>query len=197
MAGRPKPPIAASSTTADDDHDGLRILSRSPHPYHRQHFELLEPSDRLVYRATLAAAAQKSGAVSDHLPASFVKDSSPASDSGTEADDEHVLKGLPAPRARLHKGLRGRNESFSGSSTPLLSPALLEEEGRKLPPHLKREAFESDKKIENARRRKELLRRTTELLLLACQGGMLQSNSDVQPFLQLYYKGMLCYPTAT
>ena len=49
----------------------------------------------------------------------FGRDSVPGSDSGTEADDEHFLKGLPAPRSKLHKGLRGMNEVLSGVSTPL------------------------------------------------------------------------------
>ncbi|KAK3325872.1 hypothetical protein B0H66DRAFT_549620 [Apodospora peruviana] len=175
----------------EDGPGELRILSRSPHPYHRQHSELLEPSDRLVYR--INAIGSGSGSASDlHSP----KCSSPNSDSGTEADDEHFLKGLPAPKGRLHKGLRGGNESLSGSSTPLLSPDVLEEEGRKTT-HLgpiKGGFFEQrDKRVvaDRVRRRRELIRRTAEVLLLVFQGGVLATNHDVQPFLRLHGRGLV------
>ncbi len=169
----PSPPIGPDS--ADEGHDRLRILSRSPHPYHRLNSELLEPSDRITYPTVDTAHGRA-------YP-SFARDSPFASESGTEADDEHVLKGLPAPKTRLHKGLRGRNEPLSGASTPLLSPTILEEEGRKT--HLN----PGHGAAERGRRRKELVRRATEVLLLACQGGMVASNPDVRPYLRLHRKG--------
>lgn len=168
------PPACAGPDSAEEDHDSRRrIPSRSPHPYHRQKSELLEPSNRFAYRASIA----------NPFP-SFAKESPAASESGTEADDEHFLRGLPAPRARLHKGLRGKNEPLSGTSTPLLSPAVLEEEGRQT-------CLSQDKRgaTERIRRRKEVIRRVTEVLLLVCQGGMVASNADVQPFLRLHKKG--------
>jgi hypothetical protein len=183
------PPRPASD--AEDDGEQLRILSRSPHPYHRQSSELLEPSDRLS--ASLSSGFNGSLAPPYTLRApSFTKDSTPASESGTEADDEHFLKGLPAPKQRLHKGIRGKNEPLSGTSTPFLSPAVLEEEGRKsslgpgpaLPERNKRPLGE------RIRRRRELLRRGAEILLLAYQGSLIASNRDVQPFIQLYRAGM-------
>ncbi len=177
----PSPPIGPDS--ADEGHDRLRILSRSPHPYHRLNSELLEPSDRITYPTVNTADGRA-------YP-SFARDSPLASESGTEADDEHVLKGLPAPKTRLHKGLRGRNEPLSGASTPLLSPTILEEEGRKTHLNPSHGAFERDKRgaAERARRRKELIRRATEVLLLVCQGGMVASNPDVLPYLRAHQKG--------
>ncbi|KAK0727308.1 hypothetical protein B0T26DRAFT_821626 [Lasiosphaeria miniovina] len=180
----------------------IRILSRSPHPYHRRNSELLEPADRLVHTAAaapFASTAAVDGAadadtVARGLPLLLTpKDSTPASDSGTDADDEHFLKGLPAPKTRLHKGLRGRNEPLSGSSTPQLSPAVLEEEGRRTPLGLSHGSFAQDKRsaAEKVRRRKELVRRSTEVLLLACLAGMVASNRDVQPFLRLYQREFL------
>lgn len=164
--------LHASPSDAEDDRDQLRILSRSPHPYHRQSSDLLDPSDRLVYGAA--------------------KDSTPASESGTEADDEHFLKGLPAPKARLHKGLRGMNEALSGSSTPLLSPAILEEEGRRASLDLNHGQTLREKRsaAETSRRRKEVIRRGGEVLLLVCQACLLASNGDVQPFLVTHQRGM-------
>lgn len=82
----------------------LPWLSRSPHPYHRNSRELQQPSE-LFLRPRPSAV--------------------PLSDSGTEADDEHFLKGLPAPRAKPHKGLRGSvNELMSGLSSGLSTPFL-------------------------------------------------------------------------
>lgn len=169
-----QPPNSTAVENAVDDPGSLRILSRSPHPYHRQNSELLEPSDRLAPRGE---------------PFPPLQDSTPPSDSGTEADDEHFLKGLPAPKARLHKGLRGKNEPLSGTSTPMLSPAVMEEEGRKTLPG----ASHGDKRGagDRARRRKEVVRRGTEVLLLGCQGGLVALNRDVQPFLSIYHKKLV------
>ncbi|KAK4657276.1 dolichol kinase [Podospora pseudocomata] len=171
-----QPPLnQTAAENADDDLDTLRVLSRSPHPYHRQSFELLEPSDCLI---------------PSHEPfPSLGKDSTPPSDSGTEADDEHFLKGLPAPKVRLHKGLRGKNEPLSGTSTPWLSPAVLEEEGRKTALGINH----GEKRVaaERVRRRKEVTRRIAEVLLLGFQGGIVVLNPDAQPYVRIYGKKVL------
>ncbi len=141
---------AGESVAIFDDAEELRLLSRSPHPYHHKNADLLHPADRIAplsptrtlrprprpnvpsqavssssgLRAstTPSASTAMPSLIHSALAGFFGKDSTPASDSGTEADDEHFLKGLPAPRAKPHKGLRGMNEVLSGSSTPLLLP---------------------------------------------------------------------------
>jgi hypothetical protein len=187
MPEKLEPPasLPAIIATADEDAESLRRLSRSPHPYHRQKSELLEPSGILVYRAAASGGQRSVDA------AGYTKESTPASDSGTEADDEHFLKRLPAPKASLHKGLRGQNEASSGTSTPLLSPAVLEEEGRRTLTGASRDRLENRRsKGENVRRRKEFVRRSAEVFLLLCLGGLVQANQDVQPFTKIWRNGM-------
>lgn len=168
--------------------DALRLLSRSPHPYHRQHSELLEPSDRLTY-ATLGRDRLNAQSISS----SVSREITPSSDSGTEADDEHFLKGLPAPR-RSRKGLRGRNEVLSGTSTPIPSPAVLEEEGRRISYNMKKEESigkRPQSPADRARRRKEIVRRSTELLLIGFLGVVICTNAHVQPILRRWNRGAL------
>lgn len=167
------PDHLGSSTTAcddvlvDPDHDGLRLLSRSPHPYRRQTSELLEPSSSYA-----------------------IRQSPPPTDSGTEADDEHFLKGLPAPR-RLHKGLRGRNDVSSGASTPFLgTPALLGEEGRRLSSFGARKDTSWNQTSSTAvdkwrrKRKREVARRFAELLIIGVLGLFVCANAQVWPILQ-------------
>ncbi|KAK4250693.1 hypothetical protein C7999DRAFT_28774 [Corynascus novoguineensis] len=185
-----QPPTAPTGSGASDhDHERLRTLSRSPHPYHRLNSELFEPSNYTTSRPN--TAADLSATPLYRFPA-FARES-PTSESGTEADDEHFLKGLPAPKVRPHKGLRGRSEQASGYSTPLLSPAMLEEEGRETHASSNHGGYERDGRgtAERVRRRKELTRRAVEVILLACQGVMVASNPKVQPFLSLYRKEFL------
>ncbi|KAH6626897.1 hypothetical protein B0J18DRAFT_449481 [Chaetomium sp. MPI-SDFR-AT-0129] len=190
------PPTGPANS--DEDHDRLRILSRSPHPYHRLNTELLEPSDRFTYPGPTAAASDGNASNASSISAqpfpAFARDSPLTSESGTEADDEHFLKGLPAPKAKSSKGLRGRNEALSGTSTPLPSPAVLEEEGRKKNLQVGHVGgYERNKRgaADRVRRRKELIRRATEVLLLVCQGGMVASNPDARLSLRLYQKELL------
>lgn len=183
-----QPPALDPISNVDDAGERLRILARSPHPYHRRNFELLEPSDTLDYRRASSGAAHE---VANNT-SSFTKESTPASDSGTEADDEHFLKRLPAPKTRRHKGLRGQNEPLSGSSTPLMSPAWPHEEGRTASHRPRRESFGRGKCLDgerSRRRRKELVRRLTELALLASLGYCVRANPQVQPFLLLWRRG--------
>lgn len=187
-------PSAAHSdapTESSGDHDALRLLSRSPHPYHRQNFELLEPAGRIPYKppsSTLRPDVDGDPTRSATAFPAVSRETTPTSDSGTEADDEHFLKGLPAPRARLHKGLRGRNELVSEHSTPLPSPAL--EEGTRRTPYtsypLKKEigsGKEARAAPDISKRNKEVVRRATECLILGSLGAMVQTNRQVQPVL--------------
>lgn len=111
------------------------------------------------------------------------KDPKSQSDSGTEADDESgpILKSLPAPPARLRKGLK--DDSKFGISSPLLTPSYLDDITRRevFEPQLKRRGSaqslvstdEENVQIRIKfvkRRRAELLRRTTETFLLFSVG---------------------------
>ncbi|KAH9910115.1 hypothetical protein F4778DRAFT_714186 [Xylariomycetidae sp. FL2044] len=157
------------------EQDQLRLLSRSPHPYHRQNFELLDPKDQYnTLRPSLVRST---------IPLT-TRESTPTSDSGTEADDEHFLRGLPAPK-RFHKGLRGRNEIISGTSTPIPSPSFLEEEeDRRLSHNARKETCAPRRArgtTEKLRRRKEIIRRTTELAIIIGLGVLVATNNQVQP----------------
>ncbi|KAI1746313.1 hypothetical protein F4680DRAFT_455478 [Xylaria scruposa] len=153
-------------STRPDRNSVRRLLSRSPHPYHRQTQELLEPSSSLAIRQT-----------------------PPPTDSGTEADDEHFLKGLPAPR-RLHKGLRGLNEVSSGTSTPFLAHTpLLDEEGRRFFSGAKKDTSWNEATCSTAdkwrrKRAREVVRRSTELLLIGILSLSVYANAQVRPILQ-------------
>ncbi|KAH8664117.1 hypothetical protein BX600DRAFT_550217 [Xylariales sp. PMI_506] len=187
-------PQAGALSDADNDaareNDALRLLSRSPHPYHRQNSELLDP---LEAHATL----RQQFLDDDHIPSrtttfpALSRDSTPTSDSGTEADDEHFLKGLPAPKIKLHKGLRGKNEVLSGTSTPLLSPAVPDEEGRRYLQKDSKLAKEYRPEVTNSRRKKEIARRLTELLILLTLVALAQANDHVRP-LWLRWRNELC-----
>lgn len=111
------------------------------------------------------------------------KTSTTPSDSATEADDESgsLLKGLPAPPARLRKGLK--NGATLGTPSPLLTPSYLDDEKRReaLEAQFKRrsslqshtstdeETLRTREKFVN-RRRAELIRRTTETTLFLSVG---------------------------
>lgn len=189
----------------NDQQENLRLLSRSPHPYHRQKWELLQPSDRVIARAAASTIhPQKSDDVRDQLLAvpAFVKDSSPSTDSGTEADDENYVKRLPAPRAKLHKGLRGLPEALSGSGTPILTPTITEGDPDGFTLKNRGKSREEQKRClaENAKRRKELIRRGSEVLILSTLGKLVLSNPSAKPFVALWKTGELAYyiaPTDT
>ncbi|GKT40888.1 dolichol kinase sec59 [Colletotrichum spaethianum] len=174
-----------------EENDEIRTLSRSPHPYHHLNTELPHAAHRLAYRPSNATPTppRTSSADSSRTPSpfpSFTKDSSQGSDSGTEADDEHFLKGLPAPKVRLHKGLRGRNEVLSGASTPLLSPDQEEEA-------LQRQKEREDRKEarrflndRNYRRTKELIRRVSEFVIVGSLFAVVRSNPTVKPVFSVW-----------
>lgn len=172
----------------DDHNDSLRLLSRSPHPYHRQRSELLEPSGRFASDSTGRHFDGPQPRSRTSFPAAS-RDTTPTSDSGTEADDEHFLKGLPAPRTKLHKGLRGRNEVLSGTSTPLPSPAPFEEDGIRIShatAALKKDPrLEKDLRPEqdHSKRVRIVIRRLAELLLLGTLGALVFTNNQVRPVL--------------
>ncbi|WXC66395.1 hypothetical protein SNK03_012175 [Fusarium graminearum] len=173
----------------------IQARSRSPHPYHHQSTDLPHLQDRFSLRNRQAQSAKTSDdAHHETSPTtwpSFLKDSPQTSDSGSEADDEHYLRGLPAPRSNLHKGLRGINEPLSGSSSPLPSPALSDGQTArtidKTPMPI--ETPETKRLLEALKRRKRVVaRRATEAGIVLALGLMVASNSQVLQLLKIWGK---------
>ena len=180
-----------------------RRLSRSPHPYFRQKFELAHGSEKLTRNTPPTQTPLRSTQSTDDeeqegsrpQPQSYRESTN--SDSGTEADDEHFLKGLPAPKLRPHKGLRGVEGSLSSSPSPLLSPAILDEDPAKVQSYLRRPSatilHEGDvrkaaEKLQQ-KRRLEVLRRTTEGAILLLGASILCFDLDVRKLLRLWGRG--------
>ena len=182
-----------------------RRLSRSPHPYHRQQFELPHASERFSTNAPSQKSPLRSAQNTDdegqdgarYSPERYREFTN--SDSGTEADDEHFLKGLPAPKLRLHKGLRNADGSLSSTPSPLLSPVILDEELHKFQGYLQRATVTSASLTEDGarkaaerfrqKRRVEVVRRTTETALLVLVGGVLCLNREVRQLLRFWGRG--------
>ncbi|KOS19584.1 Dolichol kinase sec59 [Escovopsis weberi] len=204
MPGHLSPREPAPALDADEEQASLRALNRSPHPYHRQSSELLHASELHASELLAApgAASPSGGSSRPHLqpgqpvPSLLVsssRESAPGSDSGTDADDEHVLKGLPAPKVRPHKGLRGRNEAVSGTTTPALSPGLGEEElgfPRERSKAVSQRAHKpvGERRLLGAavRRRRIIVRRTTEVGIIVALAVMIATNRRVRPTLHLW-----------
>lgn len=194
--------------------DAVRRLSRSPHPYHRQQFELSYSSERfnnaitntLPTRSSLRSTQTTDDEASQdsrRRPESYRESTN--SDSGTEADDEHFLKGLPAPKLRPHKGLRGADSSPSGTPSPLLSPTFLEDDSLKTHSFLRQrtapsaatvEEDEAAKAAEKFRRKRriEVVRRSAEAAIICFVGGILCLDSQVRRVIYIWRKGQLQYP---
>jgi hypothetical protein len=182
-----------------DEQDHLRPLNRSPHPYHHQSYELPHLSDRFrLQNGTARASKGRDSDEGESLAANghtsfptFSKESTPGSESGTEADDEHFLKGLPAPKARLHKGLRGRNEPLSGSGSPLPSPPIREEDETVAHAEQLKAAVEKARLIDILRRNKNVCRRVTEAGILVTLGCIVASNEKVAPLVTTWSHGKI------
>lgn len=167
---------------------GLRLLSRSPKPYHHQSFELLDPADCISYNAHPGSRPAHLSRLAPGV--NLPRDSPLVSDSGTEADDEHYLKGLPAPKVRLHKGLRGRNEVLSGSSSPMLSPTIpghhVAELGERPPASVE---IERRHNADRARQARLAIRRYVEVALVAGLVLTVISHRQVEPIVRLWFPG--------
>ena len=169
-----------------DEQDALRAFNRSPHPYtHRS-------PERFSVHQVGETAAGSDSLLSPTIFPPFSKESTPGTDSGTEADDEHFLKGLPAPKTRLHKGLRGRSEPISEAPSPIPSPAILEPghveaiSQRLIPEATQRRT----RKLGPLQRNKVLVRRSTELALLMVLGYTVYTNEHVSLLVTYWKKGM-------
>ncbi|KAE8452508.1 hypothetical protein EG329_000411 [Mollisiaceae sp. DMI_Dod_QoI] len=205
-------PSTLSRTSFDEVRDEtLRKLSRSPHPYHRQQFELPYSSERFntnapPLRSPLHSTQNKDDEEQERSRRTSedykeVYKGSTGSDSGTEADDEHFLKGLPAPKLRPHKGLRG-DASLSGSPSPILSPAILDEDSPKSQGYMRQKkastpALQSEdaRKIAEKHRRKrkvEVIRRCSETSILFFLAAMLCCDPEVRKLLHFWRRELSC-----
>lgn len=184
-----------------DEQDRLRPLNRSPHPYHHQSSELPHLSDRFRLQNGAAHTSKRRGSADggdsstireEHTSfQGFSKESTPGSESGTEADDEHFLKGLPAPKTRLHKGLRGRNEPLSGAASPLPSPSFQDEDKLAAQAQESKLVAEKSQAIDILRRNKNTCRRATEAVILAALGCVIATHQKVSPLVAASCKGKL------
>lgn len=193
MSDNLEPPRAhATSNDLIKDKENLRGLSRTPKPYHRQKWELLEASDTITSRASSIPTHNFDDVHSQLLPSpAFTNISTPTTDSGTEADDENLLKRLPAPKAKLHKGLRGRPESYSEAVTPLLTPTAVDvdlDSVGKSKGRIKEGSRRS--LIERTKRNKEVTRRGSEVLILSGLAKLVLSNINVKPIVATWGTGM-------
>lgn len=170
-------------------------LSRSPHPYHRQKFEIPHAAERFSsgsYAPSTQSPLRSRQNTDDETGAyspSYTNVST-NSDSGTEADDEHFLKGLPAPKVRPHKGLRGLDGQ--GTPSPLLSPAIMDErEGylrKAMLPSSSPDLQKTEEKFRQ-KRRVEVIRRVTETGILGFVAGILCLNPEVRQLIWMWRRG--------
>ncbi|KAG8407343.1 dolichol kinase [Metarhizium acridum] len=174
-----------------EQHDALRALNRSPHPYHHQSSELPHPSERFATHDVSRGGGNDGTRPSPTSLLAFLKESSPGSDSGTEADDEHFLKGLPAPKSKLHKGLRDYDEPTSGFATPAPSPAALDDDNiQAIAQKLRPKVGQRKKRwLDVLRRNRALVRRLTEVSIVALLGLMVMTSSHVSPLFRVWRKG--------
>ena len=179
--------ITLRGRLGDNLNEQQRILSRSPHPYHRRGPSLV------------------SSEFDDHRNISSERDGHPvqgfSSESGTEADDEggQRLKSLPAAPIRASKGLRIVERDRGAQPIPPATPGV--EDDRILSaPFLtdgtydgsRGEADSERRRIREKytrRRRAEVIRRLTELGLFCTVGSVVCLRPDVKKALHDWYQG--------
>ncbi|KAF2876298.1 hypothetical protein BDV95DRAFT_602299 [Massariosphaeria phaeospora] len=175
----PEPPDRQLDAPTTAETEALELFRRSPHPYHRRQ-KIESPSFSLHRPPSSPSLLPSSRTTSDADGRKRRKVSPSPSESGTEADDEGYgfVKALPAPPLRPRKGLR--DVLGNGGATPLLTPSQVDEEGRRCAVgyfKVRKDGgvLSTDDEARVARqkylrrRRNELVRRTTETVLL---GGM-------------------------
>jgi hypothetical protein len=189
MSQHEQPPSAPVGALAPADVEDLEQFRRSPHPYlcHKDQIRKHSPDRKSALAPQLHTPLRSSNHTihnEDGRKRRKTSSQSP-SESGTEADDEGytLVKALPAPPLRLHKGLRDQQISGTdGVTSPLLTPTQIDDEGRKISEGYfngnrkskpRGDACPTDDEARVAkqrylqRRRNELVRRTTETALLA------------------------------
>lgn len=203
------PPSSTTTTQQPQPHaktlreNATRRLSRSPHPYHRLKSELPHPSQRLTASASSSSLHSTAKHNDDDEGQGGYKGAykdSTGSESGTEADDEHFLKGLPAPKPRLHKGLRGEDGTVSSSPSPRLSPVehSFSSARSAVSARKQKAAATVESEEERAattekyrqRRRIEVIRRSAEAGLLVIALGLICLDSGARKLLWYWRKGI-------
>lgn len=181
--GRP-----VQSITFDFDQKGR--FSRSPHPYHRRGSSLLDREPE----------SARQGAANDEAKGYSTARSS--SESGTEADDERgrLLRSLPAPPSRYHKGLR--NAPFEDATTepsPMGTPPASEATEKE--PFSRRigndnrwrgqrrSDRQSIREEYTKRKRSEIVRRITETILFIVVGLVASRQYFLEGRLIFYSSG--------
>ncbi len=208
-----KPPLLKIDAEEKIAQGHTQHLSRSPHPYYRNRDTVLQDNGTHVSAArgsgftpTLGTSQVERRAGATYFDADHRKrrkNTSSPSESGTEADDEKAgsLLRLPAPPARLRKGLKGLNSS--GTASPLLTPSYLDEEPRRLgleSRKRRRESLQSPTYTDEEtvrlrekfvrRRRAELIRRISETILLGSV-GFISCHDEIGWLLRSWAKDLL------
>ncbi|KZF24779.1 hypothetical protein L228DRAFT_219299 [Xylona heveae TC161] len=204
-------PVSASSSNPEGANaERLRSRSRSRQPYHRQQAEphtksYLEAQGNYGPRDDRSLSRRRNeGAAADTNNgegSSGSKSVDTLSDSGTEADDESAtfLKSLPAPPSRPHKGLRDTRGTCT--SSPFLTPSQLDEDDNQFSLHAgeasawlsQTQPFEDQeaRKAEQRyrrRRRAELIRRTSEFLIVGIVGLITTCGGGVRQAAKLWHR---------
>lgn len=208
--GEDELPDAQLDPSPPSEIEALELFRRSPHPYHRRQHELrtapqsAESSSHDLSRTTLQPSQTS---ITDQDGRTRRKPSQSPSESGTEADDEgySFIKALPAPPLRPRKGLRDmRGAGQDGEASPLLTPSQMDEDGRRLSSQYYRSKkgglqtggrSPTDDEAKAARqkylkrRRNEVVRRTTETILLGAIGIFAVSGCDCWEKLLQWHRG--------
>ncbi|KAL2421201.1 Isocitrate dehydrogenase [NAD] subunit 1, mitochondrial [Exophiala dermatitidis] len=124
MTSKAAPEESGRTTTSQDVHHQTDLtLSRIPQPYHRRGDDLATRGDQINTNGTAFLEVPNGHVVQPATTSTISRPES--SESGTEADDEKgpLLKGLPAPRLRARKGLRGSTPAgLTPTDSPLPTP---------------------------------------------------------------------------
>lgn len=177
----PDPQTDPSKNLSIDDAERIRIVSRTPRPYHREGLAIHQDVKDKAFQCDVGAG----NVVSQSEPRQYETSqwhrqsgeaSIAGSESGTEADDERptFVKTLPPASLRPRKGLKTGEKNEDA----LLTPSQLDPEGRRLSQGYfkteiegKMKVSEEDEKAEQEmllrRRLAEFTRRSSEVGLMA------------------------------
>ncbi|KAF2435027.1 hypothetical protein EJ08DRAFT_626316 [Tothia fuscella] len=194
----------------------IRLASRSPHPYLRRgnhktfSKEAATPPPGTPNHEAFTTGKETEEGVEGRdfrKPKSSSQLIFSPSESGTEADDEgySYIKALPAPPLKPRKGLRdSRGAGVNGIFSPPLTPSVIEEDSHRFTMDSTSSSKKSDKirsstdeeiRIARAkflkRRRAELIRRASEVALLAVLGVLTIREKHVWEALREWHRAEL------